>query len=397
MAFESANKPLTNSKTEIVNIRMAENAAYLTVASKKYLGDQLVGKRNGQDYTFVIRDAGATYEGLEIEDSDINHIEEREVKLGLENNGIAVGTNVVETKTDIDFDQEIAEPNAQKLMNDIVRKQIGKDIGKVGCAFVGSGFAPLSQASAHLATVTSEEAKGFIDPNVEAILTSNGQQFVPVNAPDMYSKGLLGKFHGVEYRAQRFFPNVKVSEALATEFESATVTSYVDNGDKTATITLSGVTEAMPKGFVFWIDGVYGCDLVGDALSMEKAWVVIEKSENGAAKVVAVDMAGNGTREVAGEDNEKLTASDFAGKKVSCPEAGLYFSGIIRTPSAYEFETLNEIDCKGTDYEKSSIEGVCAHKNTLTDIKTMKNVTRWDMLSVAGVVEPRCQTYILIK
>ena len=96
---------------------------------------------------------------------------------------------------------------------------------KLVTAFIGSGFTPLSQASGHLSSVVTEDLYGFVDPNVEAILTSNGQQFVPVDAPDMYSKGLLGRFHGAEYRAQRWMPVVNVSEATSNAIKAGKVSA----------------------------------------------------------------------------------------------------------------------------------------------------------------------------
>ena len=61
-----ANEFVTNKRTELVLIRSAEAAPYLTVGSKSYLGDQLEGKRNGREYEFVIRDAGEYVSGIDI-------------------------------------------------------------------------------------------------------------------------------------------------------------------------------------------------------------------------------------------------------------------------------------------------------------------------------------------
>lgn len=385
----------TNSLATLVAIRAAESAGYFTVGSKKYFTNQLEGKRNGQTYRFVVKDAADAVNELAIGDSDKTDIQEREVSLSLEPWHVAVRTDAIEGITDLELDAEVAEPNGQKLIQAAVKKQIGQDLGTCGTAFVGSGFAPLSQASAHLASITNEELYGFVDPNVEAILTSNGQMFVPVNAPDMYSKGLLGKFHGAEYRAQRFIPNVKISEALAEEFKSATVDSYVDNGDGTATITLSGVSETMPKGFVFWIDGVMAADLVGDATAQEKAWVVIEDSASGAAKVKAVDKSANGTREICAEDGSAI--EDMSGKSVSCPDAGKYFGGMVRANGTMEFETLEKLDAAGADYSKDSVQGVTVHTNKLVDLKNMINITRMDIVTLAGIVDGRGVSYILVK
>jgi hypothetical protein len=37
------------------------------------------------------------------------------------------------------------------------------------------------------------------------------------------------------------------------------------------------------------------------------------------------------------------------------------------------------------------------HKNKLVDLGTMVNKTRFDIVSMAGIVEPRAVAYILVK
>lgn len=392
-----ANTIKTNSLATLVAIRAAESAGYFTVGSKKYFDNQLEGKRNGQTYRFVVKDTGEAVNRLAINSGDDVEITEREVSLTLEPWHVAVKTNAIEGVTDLDLDKEVAEPNGQKLVQAAVRKEIGKDLGKCGVAFVGSGFAPLSQASAHLASITNEDLYGFVDPNVEAILTSNGQQFVPVSAPDMYSKGLLGKFHGAEYRAQRFMPSVIISQDLVDEVEAgAKVTSYTDNGDGTATIVLSGVTETIKKGTPIWIDGVMATDTIGDTTSQEKAWVVIEDATAGSIKVRSVDM-NNSTREICDADESAMTADKFANRSIMIPDAGKYYAGIVRANGAYEFETLEKLDAAGADYQKENVNGVSVHMNKLVDLEKMENITRFDMVTLAGIVEPRAVAYFLVK
>lgn len=404
-----ANQISTNSLTELVALRAAEAAPYYTVGSKSYFGDQLVGKRNGQTYRFVLRDVGDAKNGLEIDANDKTEITEREIALSLEPWHVAVKTNAIEEVTDLNLDVEIAKPNAEKLVKAAVKKTMDNDLGKVGAAFVGEGFTPLSRASAHLASITSEELYGFCDPNVEAILTSNGQQFVPVNAPDMYSQGLLGKFHGAEYRAQRFFPSVNVSEGLVALVNDSTVTSYTDNSDGTATIVLTAGTAPaadvnIPKGCVFWIDGVYATDTTGDVTAQEKAFIAIESdvATAGTASweivVRSVAMDVEGTREVSGEDGGILEATDFAGKKVYCPDEGKYYAGIVRANGAMEFESLSKLEAAGADYESETVPGgLTVHKNKLVDLAKMINITRFDFVPLAGIVESRAVAYFLVK
>ena len=398
-----ANTIKTNSLAELVAIRAAESASYFTVGSKKYFKDQLIGKRNGQTYRFVIRDVGGAYEGLEANiASDKISVVEREIPLTIRNFRVMIETNAIESVTDIDWDPEIAQPNGQKLANKAVKAIIDSDFGKVGTCFIGQGFAPLSRASAHLASITNEELYGFVDPNVEAILTSNGQEFVPVNAPDMYSKGLLGKFHGAEYRAQRFFPSVNISTNSEFDNGKVKVTSYTAGTDyDTIVLGATTLTSSLKKGTPLFLEGVYATDTVGDPTSMLHAFIVLEdataSSNSITVKVAKVDLAGEGTKDVAKADGSVWTASTLAGLKVAVPEDGIYYMGIVRANGAFEFETLDKLDAAGADYEKVPVEGLNIHKNTLVDIEKMTNYTRFDMPVLAGTVEPRAVAMFLVK
>lgn len=398
-----SNTIATNSLAELIAIRAAESASYFTVGSKKYFKDQLIGKRNGETYRFVVRDTGKAYEGLQADiANDKISVVEREVPLTIRDFRVMVETGAIERVTSLDWDPEIAAPNGQKLANKAVKAIIDSDFGKVGTCFCGQGFQPLSRASGHLASVTSEELFGFVDPNVEAILTSNGQQFVPVNAPDMYSKGLLGKFHGAEYRAQRFFPSVSISTGTEFDAGKVTVTSYTA-GTAYDTIVLGAttLTSSLKKGTPLFIEGVFACDTVGDPTSMLHAFVVLEDATASSnaitVKVAKVDLSGEGTKDIAKEDGSNWTTATIAGQAVAVPEDGLYFMGIVRANGAFEFETLDKLDAAGADYEKQSVEGLNVHQNRLVDIEKMTNYTRFDLPVLAGTVEPRAVAMVLVK
>lgn len=401
----------TNTLAELVAVRFAEAAAFLTVGSSKYFAGQLVGKRNGQTYKFVVRDTGEAVNALAISGGDKTTIVEREISLTLDPFHVAVETNAIESVTDLNWDKEIAQPNSQKLVNAVTKKAVRNALGHAMTAFVGEGFLPLSRASAHLASVTSEKLYGFIDPNIEAVLTSNGQQFVPVGAPDMYKMGLLGTFHGAEYRAQRFFEQVNITAGCVTGLTGATTKSsgaYTDNGNGTATLKLTFSAAAagfkIPRGTPVWLDGVYACDCVGDVTGNKACFVVLEdvsvatSATSADLKVRAVDMtAKSGTREIAGIDGADLAATDLVSLDITIPAAGVYFGGLIRANGAYEFETLDKLDAEGADYEKGSVDGVTIHKNKLVELGPMTNKTRFDIVDLAGVVEPRACAYVLIK
>lgn len=407
-----ANTIRTNSLAELVALRFSEVAGYLKVGAKAYFKGQLEGKRNGQTYRFVITDTGVPQNQLAVSSTATDmEVHEREVSMSLDPWNICINTNAIESVTDLNWDKEIAIPNSQKLVNAVVRKAVQGNLGKCGTAFVGEGFAPLSKAAAYLGDITNEKIYGFISSQIQAILTTNGQQFVPTGAPEMYKSGLLGTFHGAEYRAQRFFKQVKVSADCVTELTGATLDSsagYTDNSNGTATLKLSFSAAAagftIPKGMPIWVEGVFATDLVGDVTECLHAFVVtadvsVAASATTASVVVrAVHLnSATGSREVATDANADLAATDFNSKSVTIPAAGNYFGGELRADGAMEFETLERLDAEGAEYEKGSVDGVNIHKNKLVDLATMVNKTRFDIVSMAGIVEPRAVAYVLVK
>ena len=410
-AISTDNNIETNYQTELVALRAAEMAPYFTVGSKKYFSDQIAGKkRNGQVYGFVIRDAGEVENSLAIGGSAKTDLVERVVNLSIEPWHNTVKTNAVEGKTDIDFDREVAEPYGLKLINGALKKSINKDVPKSATCFIGNKgeFEPLSQASAHLASVTAEPLYGFVDPMIQAIVTSKGAQFVPVSAPDMYKQGLIGNFHGADYRAQRFLKSIKVPAALATAMTGATFASFADN---VLTITLgssAGSAFKIQAGTPFFVDGIVACDLVGDETAQPYAFIAKEDVDvaNAAATIEIpvddVDVSLGGTRVAAMEDGKAVvwtgdSKTVTTSTAVTGPAAGTYFVGIVRANGAYEFETLNEIDVATADSKKGTVEGITIFQNRLIDLSNMKNDTRFDLFTISGTVEKRGQSLVLIK
>ena len=409
MSIASDNAFVTNELATAVAVRAAENMSFALVGSSKYFAGQITGKNNGQKYKFYVRDTGDAVNRLAYQDGDKVTLVERAVELSLEPWHVMIKTNAIEGVTDVEnWADEIARPNSVKLAQGMVKKVINENIGKAATAFIGSGFTPLSQASAHVASVANGDIYGFCAPQIEAILTSNGQQFVPVNAPDMYSKGLLGRFHGAEYRAQRFFPTVVISEAASTALNSAIVSNAaVDSEDSTKwNLTLSGASVSgisISRGTPLFIEGVVACDIVGDPTDAEQVFVVLEgvnaTADTVVVKVEAKDIKKGGTREVCAEDGTSFSAvSVLADKAIKAPEAGKYYIAQLRVDGAMEFETLDKLDAAGAQYQKSpEVDGLTIHQNRLVDLKAMTDDTRWDVVTLAGIVEPRGVALAYIK
>ena len=410
--ISSDNSIATNYQTELVALRAAQVANYFTVGSKALLGDQLVGKRNGQVYSFVIRDRGEVENQLAIGDGVKNQITEREVHLAIEPWHISEKTNAVEGKTDLQFDKEIAEMDGPALIQGALKKSIKKDVAKSATCFVGNvgDFEPLSMASAHLASITSEPLYGFCDPMIEAIVTSKGAQFVPVDSPAMYKQGLIGHFHGADYRAQRFIPRVKISSALATAMTGATFASFNDSTN-VLTVTLGTAAASATKveaGTPFFIDGIVATDLYGDETTQPYAFIakenvtVAQGAETVAIPVDEVPVDVLGTRVASMEDGsivvwtgDDKTVTTSTG--VSIPAAGTYFAALVRANGSYEFETLNDIDVATADSKKGSVEGITVHQNRMIDMGSFVNDTRFDLFTISGVIEKRAQALVLVK
>lgn len=401
-----ANTFNTNKRTELVLVRSAEAASFLTVGSDSRLKDQLVGKRNGQEYEFVIRDAGEYQEGMDLSveagGKGASELTERKVNLGISIGNVLIKTNLLEKVTDVNWDKEIAIPQGEKIAKGLVKSVLKKEIGKQNTAFVGQGWLPLFKASNFLESISSEAQYAFVDPSVESVMQSTGKGFNPANNVEpMYQKGLKGTVASAEVRAQQGMPSVIISADLAAELATATVTGFEQTATGFDYVKLSGVSEAIPAGTPIFVEEVYATDLVGEKTSALKAFIAVEKAEGGVVKVRHSDMSGEGTKELCDEDGEALAASSFNNKRlVNTIGAGTYFPGIFRCKGAFEFDTLPELDWSNADdgtAVTSVASGMTIHTGRAGDVLKGTNLTRYCIAAVAGTVEPRVASYVLIK
>lgn len=393
-----ANVINTNTRAELVLIRSAEAAPYLTVGSKNYCKDQLVGKRNGQSYEFVIRDAGEYVEGMDISSSGSEDVVERKVTKKIKIGNVKVNTNLLEKVTDTNWDTEIAEPYGEKVAKGLVQSVLADDIGRQNVAFVGTGWLPLFKASNYLESVSSESQYAFIDPMIDSIMQSSGKAYTPAgDVEPRFQKGLKGMVGQAEVRAQQGMPTLEISEDLATELAAATVTSYVADTDYD-TLTLNGVTKVIPAGTPLFIAGVYATDMVGVKTSALKAFIAIEDATSGVVKVRKTDFTGNGTREACDINGDNIVIGNLASKKLANTiKAGIYFTGIFRVNGAMEFDALPELDWSNAESRVTSPDGITLHEGRAVDVFAGTNKTRWAIAAVAGIVEPRGCAYVCIK
>lgn len=379
----------TNKHTELVLIRSAEAAPYLTVGTKSYLGDQLEGKRNGREYEFVIRDAGQYVTGIDIT-GHVSTLKERPVKFKVQEGNIAIETDFLTKTLDVNWDKEIAEPQGEKLAKGLVADVIASDLGKQNTAFVGQGWLPLFKASNYLESISSESQYAFFDPMIHSIARASGKAYEPAgNVEPIYRKGLKGTIGEAEVRSQQGFKVVEISEALANELANATVASYT-SGDEYDTLTLSGVTQTIPAGTPLFVEGVKACDLVGEPTSSFKAFIAIEDATAGAVKVRKVDFDGVGTKEA----SKKPAASD---KLVNPIKEGTYFTGIIRLNGAMEMDTVKKQDWSNADETVSTPNGITMHTARAVDVLKGTNVTRYNISGVFGITDCRAVAYVCVK
>lgn len=373
------NNIITSKMTQILSLEMAKQAGFLKIGAKDYFSSQINGKmRAGKTYTFVLPDAGNVVEGLVASPRDI---EEKKVDLTIKSYNNSVQLDALESVTDVKWEDEIAKSYAGKLMNRIVKDAVEDAATKATVAFVGEGFQPLAKAGAHLQSITPENIYGFCDPQMQAVLAANGQMFVPNGAPnDLYGKGHLGTFQGVDYTAERFLKPVVVGE-LAND---ATVVSIEDD-----TLTLSKALGDVKAGTPIWVEGVYACDTIGDETNVLYAFIVKEDSNTAELKVEPVEFEDIGARSI---------SKDPANGKVLVPAAGTYYRALLRADGAYCYSSVNTMDFDLSDKRTAGdTDGIKVFCNGFTDGKNAINMVRWDHASMTGTVENRAVALCYVR
>ena len=410
-----AIQAITNELTDLINLRAAEVAGYLTVGAKPYFADQLVGKRNGQEYTFVVKDNGKYVRGKDLTSKGASNLKERSVKKKVQVGNVLIDTDFVESVTDVKWDPEIAQPNGKELIEGLTQDVINDDLGRANTAFVGEGFGPLTKANSFLSSISTEKKFGFVDPMIDSIMASWGRSFTPVEgvAP-IDAKGELTRVGNTDYRFQQFLPSFEISSALAGELASATVSSYTaeqeiaasaingnaEDEDKAVVdlITLSGVSEDIPVGTPLFIADVMATNFNGNKTSSPKAFIVVAQKQAGQVYVRSVDFAGQGTKEAIFKDGTTVTAAGLSGKKLVNPiSEGLYYTGLVRLDGSMEFDTLKKQDWSNAELTSSGLEGITVHCARAVDVVAGTNKTRWCVAALAGIVEPRAVSYVCIK
>lgn len=394
MASTIGNNVITSKMTQILSLEMAKNAGFLKIGSRDYFSDQINGKmRTGHSYTFVIPDAGNVVEGLVISP---RAIDEKKVDLTIGNMNNSVRADALELVTDIKWEDEVAKTYAGKLVNAIVRKEVEKAMPAVNTCFVGEGFRPLAKAGAHLQSIVNEKIVGFINPQAQAIVTTNGQQFQPVGTPDLYGKGDVGTFQGVTYTTERFLKPLTIESGVVNALSAAKAKNL--DADHLDELGLSGVTTAantvLKAGTPIWVDGAFACDTVGDVTTVPYAFVVKEdvalSATSVTAKVEPVQFKDVGSR--------SINTSALGGKSISIPATGTYHAALLRAEGSYDYTPVNTMEFMLSD--KTSVgdtDGIKVFANAFTDGVSAINTVRWDAPYMAGQIEARGASLVYLK
>ena len=372
------NQFVTNRLATLVALSIAQDASFLKSGSVDYFGDQIKSiMRPCETYEFIIPDAGNVVQGLVASPRDL---EEKKIDLSIDNWVNSYNISALQSVVDANKEEDWAKRYATKVVNAVMEKYVPDAISKVTTAFVGTGFLPLAQGGAYLSSIVSEDLKGWINPQAQAILASNGQQFIPQGGPDdLYGKGKLGLFHGVEYFAERHVKGVQVSAELA----AATITAQLASHKVTITSTVE-----MPVGLPVIVKGLKACDTIGDPTEVDRAFIISKAGTSATFDVIDDDIGARDT---------------FAtGESLVCqiPEEGSYFGAYVRADGAYNFSDCNVLDFKLSSAFASAVgdvDGIRLQMNAFTDGKTAQNLVRADFTFLGGVVEPRATTYCLIK
>lgn len=384
---------LTQKLATVMALEVAKNAGFLKNGSKDYFSNQINGQmKAGRDYTFIIPDAGNVV--LDNLKATPKQIKESEVKLSLSMANNSVEYDAIEALCEIgNFEEEVANRWAGALIQNVIKKEVKKAALEASAAFIGSGFVPMAKASAHLASVTDEELVGWVNPTIQAVLATNGQQFMPCGSPnDLYAKGKLGKFQNVDYTAERFLESVKVSADVITALTGATAS--FDNGEITVTLAASAT---IPAGTPIMIPGCKVCDVYGMETDQDYAFIVREATTGDSIvfdlDALQIRYADNGGRMVSG-----VGASLSNVPVESFTEAGTYARAYIRAKNAYNFSIAKDLDIRLSDKGSVGVvDGLRVSQNAWTDGEYAKNMVRWDFVYCAGTVFPQNVAVAYIK
>lgn len=397
-----ANSTVQNKKVISLALGAVADGAYLYAGADRAIAAEMQGKDNGDIIYYKTTNLGQA----EISDVSMGNpantglasldiasatpVKHRQVPVKIKDARVMYNVKAIE-KQITSLGKDIAMGKiGQKLAKKAVKNVIGEDILTIGNIFVGSDFAAFQKAGAFLKSFVDGTLYGFMDWNVWGDLTAKGQQAVPCAlAEPRFGRNLRGSWSLIDQlRTIPDIPQFTIGDVASAKVKASVATSAT-----TATVTLTAGSSALAVGdkVVIAIPGINALDVNDNDTGVANSFVVTLDSTVAAAGTVDVTVTWD-------LDLVVIPASVAANAAVTVKgTAGTYGATIIRAEGAQAFGTMNQCDCEGAKYEKSSIDGLTVHANSGENIGALSTDSRYDMILCSKLVEPRAAALVLYK
>lgn len=397
-----ANSTVQNKKVISLALGAVADGAYLYAGADRAIAAEMQGKDNGDIIYYKTTNLGqATVSDVSmgnpansglasLDIATATPIKHRQVPVKIKDARVMYNVKAIEKQiTSLGKDLAMAKVG-QKLAKVAVKDVIGEDIASIGNIFVGSDFAVFQKAGAFLKSFVDGTLYGFMDWNVWGDLTAKGQQAVPCAlAEPRFGKNLRGSWSLIDQlRTIPDIPQFTIGDVASAKVKASVATSAT-----TATVTLTAGSTALAAGdkVVIAIPGINALDVNDNDTGVANSFVVTLANSVAAAGTVDVTVTWD-------LDLVVIPASVAANAAVTVKgTAGTYGATIIRAEGAQAFGTMNQCDCEGAKYEKSSIDGLTVHANSGENIGALSTDSRYDMILASKLVEPRAAALVLYK
>ena len=397
-----ANSTVQNKKVISLALGAVADGAYLYAGADRAIAAEMQGKDNGDIIYYKTTNLGqATVSDVSmgnpansglanLDIATATPIKHRQVPVKIKDARVMYNVKAIEKQiTSLGKDLAMAKVG-QKLAKVAVKDVIGEDIASIGNIFVGSDFAAFQKAGAFLKAYVDGTLYGFMDWNVWGDLTSKGQQAVPCAlAEPRFGKNLRGSWSLIDQlRTIPDIPQFTIGDVASAKVKASVATSAT-----TATINITAGSSALAVGdkVVLAVPGINALDVNDNDTGVANSFVVTLESSVAAAGTLDVTVTWD-------LDLVVIPASVAANAAVTVKgTAGTYGATIIRAEGAQAFGTMNQCDCEGAKYEKSSIDGLTVHANSGENIGALSTDSRYDMILASKLVEPRAAALVLYK
>ena len=397
-----ANSTVQNKKVISLALGAVADGAYLYAGADRAIAAEMQGKDNGDIIYYKTTNLGQAEisdvsmgvtpnSGLaNLDIASATPVKHRQVPVKIKDARVMYNVKAIE-KQITSLGKDIAMGKiGQKLAKKAVKNVIGEDILTIGNIFVGSDFAAFQKAGAFLKSFVDGTLYGFMDWNVWGDLTAKGQQAVPCAlAEPRFGRNLRGSWSLIDQlRTIPDIPQFTIGDVASAKVKASVATSAT-----TATINITAGSSALAVGdkVVLAVPGINALDVNDNDTGVANSFVVTLESSVAAAGTLDVTVTWD-------LDLVVIPASVAANAAVTVKgTAGTYGATIIRAEGAQAFGTMNQCDCEGAKYEKSSIDGLTVHANSGENIGALSTDSRYDMILASKLVEPRAAALVLYK